>query len=485
MPVAHILLALLVTLIWGLNFVVIKVGLGDFPPLLFCALRFALAALPLLVLRGPMPAPFGRILLIGVLLGVVKFGLLFVGMAQGMPAGLSSLVLQSQVFFTILIAALWLGERPTPRGLFGLLLAAAGLVLIGLERPLGDSLLAFLLVVAAALAWSFANIATKRSGATDMLRLICWVSLVPPLPLLALSYVFEGPHAIERAVLNMSWGGFGALLYIAFGATTVGFAIWSFLLRHYPGQPGDAVRPGGACVGHARRLAAARRTPRPGQPAGLRAGVRRAGHHPVAGQPAATLRLAGAAVGMKTAEDILALFAADSSRLHLLRVLREVGPEGAWIGAGFVRNAVWDHLHGYGEATPLADIDVLHFAPRALDPQADADFEAALRRRCEAPWSVKNQARMHLRNGDRPYRDCADALCHWAETCTAVALRLVGERLELLAPLGVDDLLALKVRPTAHFAGKPEVYRRRLREKNWTARWPLLDISGSSQTPGP
>ncbi len=89
-------------------------------------------------------------------------------------------------------------------------------------------------MVAAALAWSFANIATKRSGATDMLRLICWVSLVPPLPLLALSYVFEGPHAIERAVLNMSWGGFGALLYIAFGATTVGFAIWSFLLRHYP-----------------------------------------------------------------------------------------------------------------------------------------------------------------------------------------------------------------------------------------------------------
>ncbi|MBV6333359.1 EamA family transporter, partial [Pseudomonas aeruginosa] len=159
-----------------------------------------------------------------VLLGVVKFGLLFVGMAQGMPAGLSSLVLQSQVFFTILIAALWLGERPTPRGLFGLLLAAAGLVLIGLERPLGDSLLAFLLVVAAALAWSFANIATKRSGATDMLRLICWVSLVPPLPLLALSYLFEGPQAIERAVLNMSWGGFGALLYIAFGATTVGFA---------------------------------------------------------------------------------------------------------------------------------------------------------------------------------------------------------------------------------------------------------------------
>ncbi|WP_342243817.1 EamA family transporter [Pseudomonas sp. OTU5201] len=234
MPVPHILLALLVTLIWGVNFVVIKVGLEDFPPLLFCALRFALAALPLLFLRGPMPAPFWRIVQIGLLLGVIKFGLLFVGMHLGMPAGLSSLVLQSQVFFTILIAALFLGERPSRRGLMGLLLAASGLVLIGFGRPLGDSLLAFMLVIAAALAWAFANIATKRSGAKDMLRLICWVSLIPPLPLLALSYIFEGPEAIAGALSHPSWGGIGALVYIAFLATTVGFGLWSFLLQRYP-----------------------------------------------------------------------------------------------------------------------------------------------------------------------------------------------------------------------------------------------------------
>ncbi|MNF44527.1 putative amino-acid metabolite efflux pump [compost metagenome] len=234
MSLPHILLALLVTLIWGVNFVVIKVGLEDFPPLLFCALRFALAALPLLLLRGPMPAPFWRIVQIGLLLGVIKFGLLFVGMHLGMPAGLSSLVLQSQVFFTILIAALFLGERPSRRGLFGLLLAASGLVLIGLGRPLGDSLLAFMMVIAAALAWAFANIATKRSGAKDMLRLICWVSLVPPLPLLGLSYVFEGPEAIGAALTHPSWGGIGALVYIAFLATTVGFGLWSFLLQRYP-----------------------------------------------------------------------------------------------------------------------------------------------------------------------------------------------------------------------------------------------------------
>lgn len=234
MSFPHALLALLVTLIWGFNFVVIKVGLEDFPPLLFCALRFALAALPLLFLRGPLPTPFWRIVQIGVLLGVIKFGMVFVGMRLGMPAGLTALVLQSQVFFTVLIAVLFLGERPGPRALIGMLLAVGGLVLIGLDRPLGDSLLAFLLVIGAALAWAFANIATKRSGASDMLRLISWVSLIPPLPLLVLSYLFEGPQAIVGAFDGLGWRGVGALLFIAYVATTVGFGLWSFLLRRYP-----------------------------------------------------------------------------------------------------------------------------------------------------------------------------------------------------------------------------------------------------------
>mgnify|MGYP002135650562 CR=1 FL=1 len=109
-----------------------------------------------------------------------------------------------------------------------LLLAAPNLL-----QHLPSSALAAV-VIAAALAWAFANIATKRSGASDMLRLICWVSLVPVLPLLGLSYVFEGPQAIGAAIDNLSWRGLGALLYIAFLATTVGFAIWSFLLRRYP-----------------------------------------------------------------------------------------------------------------------------------------------------------------------------------------------------------------------------------------------------------
>lgn len=175
--------------------------------------------------------------------------------------------------------------------------------------------------------------------------------------------------------------------------------------------------------------------------------------------------------------ELLALIAGQPERLHLLRVVRDHGPEGAWIAAGFVRNAVWDALHGYSEPTPLSDIDVLHFSADNLDPEADYAWERRFLEVCpDAPWSVRNQARMHLRNADSPYRDCADAMGHWPEVCTAVAVRLSGESLELLAPLGVDDIWQLRVRPSEHFRAKPHIYRERLAAKNWPARWPKLCI---------
>ncbi|WP_440468251.1 nucleotidyltransferase family protein [Pseudomonas sp. YH-1] len=174
---------------------------------------------------------------------------------------------------------------------------------------------------------------------------------------------------------------------------------------------------------------------------------------------------------------LLALIAGQPDRLHLLRVVRDHGPEDAWIAAGFVRNAVWDALHGYIEPTPLSDIDVLYFAADSLEPEADYAWERRLLDVCpDAPWSVRNQARMHLRNGDAPYRDCADAMCRWPEVCTAVALRLRGDSLELLAPLGLEDIWALCVRPTEHFRRKPDIYRERIAAKNWPARWPKLQI---------
>ncbi len=179
--------------------------------------------------------------------------------------------------------------------------------------------------------------------------------------------------------------------------------------------------------------------------------------------------------------DILALVAGDAWMMAALAAVARLGLPDAWIGAGFLRGAVWDRLHGYGSRTPLDDIDVVYFDPGAPDPAAEAALETRLGARLPGlPWSVKNQARMHLRNGDAPYRDSAEALAHWLETPTAVALRLnEAGRLELLAPLGTEDLLGLVVRPTPHARTQEHrlaAYRARLEKKNWPAKWPKLRV---------
>ncbi len=231
---AHVALAVLVAAIWGLNFVVIEVGLEDFPPLLLSALRYALAALPL-VLLGGMPSPAWRwVIGAGVAIGVVKFSLLFIGMDVGMPAGLASLVLQAQALFTVVLAAVVLRERIAGSQAAGLAIAFAGLALVagglGGEATAGG----FALVVAAAAAWGVGNLVLKRAAPSDPLRFMTWMCVVPPLPLLALSLAFEGPREIGDALAGVDLAGAGAVLYLAFAATTVGWGLWGRLLGLYP-----------------------------------------------------------------------------------------------------------------------------------------------------------------------------------------------------------------------------------------------------------
>ncbi len=188
-------------------------------------------------------------------------------------------------------------------------------------------------------------------------------------------------------------------------------------------------------------------------------------------------------MGLSSERDILALVAADAWMMAALAAVAGLGLPDAWIGAGFLRAAVWDRLHGYQARTPLDDIDVVYFDPGAPDPAAEAALERRLGARLPGlPWSVKNQARMHLRNGDAPYGSSAEALAHWLETPTAVALRLdQGGGLELLAPLGTEDLLGLVVRPTPHARAHKHrlaAYRARLEAKNWPAKWPRLTVDG-------
>lgn len=233
MKPSHAALAVLTATIWGVNFVVIKVGLHEFPPLLFSSLRFLAAAVPALWFVGRPRVAWKWVLAVALALGVAKFGLLFLGMSAGMPAGLSSLVLQSQVIFTVVFAAALLKERPRPVQLAGMAVAAAGIVLIAVDYGVGSPLGALVLVVLGALAWGLSNVATRYAKPPDALSFIVWVSAAATLPLLALSVIFEGPSAITSALGNATWSGITALLFVAWVSTLFGFGVWGFLLREH------------------------------------------------------------------------------------------------------------------------------------------------------------------------------------------------------------------------------------------------------------
>ncbi|KPI29036.1 protein of unknown function DUF6 transmembrane [Actinobacteria bacterium OV320] len=231
---AHLALAVLVAAVWGVNFTVVEIGLGHFPPLLFSALRFLVAALPAVFFVGRPKVAWKWIVAVGLVLGVAKFGLLFVGMDAGMPAGLSSLVLQIQSVFTAVIAFAVLGERPTRVRLLGMAVALAGIGVAAADEGASGSLGAFALVVAAAACWGASNVLTRRASPPDPLNFMVWVSTVPVLPLLALSVLTEGPSRDLAALRALDWQGAGTLGYVAWVTTVFGFGAWGWLLHRHP-----------------------------------------------------------------------------------------------------------------------------------------------------------------------------------------------------------------------------------------------------------
>ncbi|MBA4243911.1 MAG: O-acetylserine/cysteine exporter [Pseudomonas sp.] len=229
-----LLLALLVIVVWGLNFVVIKVGLEGMPPMLMGALRFMLAAFPAILLVRRPQVPLRWLLAYGMTISVGQFAFLFYAMHVGMPAGLASLVLQSQAFFTLFFAALFLGERLRGSNLVGLLVAACGLALIGLQSGQAMTLAGFVLTIAAASMWALGNVVTRKLGKVNLLGLVVWGSLIPPLPFLALSLWLEGPALIGASLRGIGLQSLAVLAYLAFGATLLGYGLWSRLLSRYP-----------------------------------------------------------------------------------------------------------------------------------------------------------------------------------------------------------------------------------------------------------
>jgi O-acetylserine/cysteine efflux transporter len=229
MKIKDAALAVFVALMWGSAFVVIEAGLKELPPVFNASLRFFAAALPLVFFIPRPQVHFRWVAAIGAAF-VCMFTLMYVGMKLGMPAGLTSLVLQSQALFASLMAIIVFNDRPTHWQKSGILLGFTGIALVAKDMSVGSTL-PLILVVGAAFFYGMISILMKKAGPTNMVGLIVWVSLIPPLPLLALSLVME--HGQWQAIVNISAIGIAAILYPALFGTVLAFALWGKLLRVY------------------------------------------------------------------------------------------------------------------------------------------------------------------------------------------------------------------------------------------------------------
>jgi O-acetylserine/cysteine efflux transporter len=233
LPPRHLLLALAVVFVWGTNFVVIKLALVKLPPLLFAVLRFALAFLPAaLFIRRPA-VPWRHLAAYGVLIGAGQFGLLYIAIGGHIAPGLASLVVQTQVFFTIGLAIGFAGERVQRHQWAALALAVAGIGVIAAHTDAASTPLGLALVLLAALAWAGGNHVARRSGRVDMLGYVVWSSVFALPPLLLASLLLEGPTRIAQGLAQADAGVWAAVLWQTVGNTLFGYAVWGWLLARH------------------------------------------------------------------------------------------------------------------------------------------------------------------------------------------------------------------------------------------------------------
>ncbi|APG17949.1 O-acetylserine/cysteine exporter [Kosakonia radicincitans DSM 16656] len=234
-----VLLAMLVVVAWGLNFVVIKVGLHSMPPLMLAGLRFVLVAFPAILFVARPNIPLRLLLGYGLTISFGQFAFLFCAIKFGMPAGLASLVLQAQAFFTIILGAGVFGERLQSKQLVGISLAVLG-VLVLIESSLNGQhipLVGFVLTLAAAFSWACGNIFNKKimqhSSRPAVMSLVVWSALIPIVPFMIASLVFDGPALMLRSLVSIDTTTLLSLVYLAFVATIIGYGIWGSLLGRY------------------------------------------------------------------------------------------------------------------------------------------------------------------------------------------------------------------------------------------------------------
>ncbi|WAM18051.1 EamA family transporter [Rhodococcus sp. JS3073] len=232
------LLGLTVVVLWGLNFLAIRAGLDHFPPFFFAALRFFVIAIPVILFVPRPQVPLKWLLMYGLGFGVCQFAFLFWAMHVGMPTGLASLVLQSSAPFTVVLGAVLLRERLRPTQVCGLLVAMAGMTLIGWDRAQHAALLPVALTLLAGLSWALGNIGSRKAASDQPMRLMLWMCVIPPLPMLALSIGVEGPSAGWNSLTSSLEGNgplaLAGLAYIVILGTVAGSGLWTALLSRYP-----------------------------------------------------------------------------------------------------------------------------------------------------------------------------------------------------------------------------------------------------------
>lgn len=234
MPASHILLALLVAFVWGLNFLFVKLSLEEISPLFLCTLRFTLASIPAVFFIKPPAVPFKLVLSYGLIMFALQFSLLFLGMHAGMTPGMASLLIQVQVFFSIFFAAVFLKEQPNPLQILGALVSFLGIGLVALHFDNNISVLGFILILSSAATWGVGNLITKKANKIKMISLVVWGSFVAIIPMLMVTLTFEGTTSIINSYNHLTWRGLSSLAYIVYISTWVGYGVWNWLISRYP-----------------------------------------------------------------------------------------------------------------------------------------------------------------------------------------------------------------------------------------------------------
>ncbi|MBW8308376.1 MAG: EamA family transporter [Candidatus Paracaedibacteraceae bacterium] len=235
MSLRHIFLAILVAAIWGFNFIVLKIGLKEMHPYLYGAGRFFIVSLPILFIKKPKVS-WPLLISVGLMSGFFKFTLMSMGVAAGMAAGLASLLLQSQAFFTLIFSVVFLKSKIRLNQVLGMLIAFVGMALIGWHMQLESSVLGFIFIVAAAICWGILNIIYRKVGNVDMFALTVWSSIFVPVPLFCISLYEIGFREITDSILLMSTTAWVCLAYTACLASWVGSTLWAYLMRCYEPQ---------------------------------------------------------------------------------------------------------------------------------------------------------------------------------------------------------------------------------------------------------